>query len=156
MHSTLMTAMGVIFFLGANGGIVLALVQDKPITESVHFTTAMIGFAMLAAQGSITKLFSGAVFAIFPHTARKIRYHIGREPITLPSTQTHTHTPILSLCLFFRPLSLSLSFVLSLSLYLTHTNQTERAVCTNSACLFWHRYYGPLLVPCFAGKMAEG
>ena len=122
MHATLMTAMAVIFFLGANGGIVLSLVQDKPITEvahdtyvlmshcacgtrvfksvhmqgtrcsnnprahrhacaqnqrpddsswlsfsdttphlqSVHFTTAMIGFAMLAAQGSITKLFNGA------------------------------------------------------------------------------------------------
>jgi hypothetical protein len=50
MHSTLMTAMGVIFFLGANGGLVLSLVQNKPITESVHFTTAMIGFAMLAVQ----------------------------------------------------------------------------------------------------------
>ena len=50
LHSTLMGAMGVIFFLGANGGIVLSLVQDKPITESVHFTTAMIGFAMLAIQ----------------------------------------------------------------------------------------------------------
>lgn len=59
MHSTLMTAMGVIFFLGANGGLVLSLVQDKPITESVHFTTAMIGFAMLAIQGSITKAFVG-------------------------------------------------------------------------------------------------
>jgi hypothetical protein len=50
---------GVIFFLGANGGLVLSLVQDKPITESVHFTTAMIGFAMLAIQGSITKAFVG-------------------------------------------------------------------------------------------------
>lgn len=50
MHQTLMTAMGVIFFLGANGGLVLSLVQNKPITESVHFTTAMIGFAMLAVQ----------------------------------------------------------------------------------------------------------
>ena len=29
MHSTLMTAMGVIFFLGANGGLVLSLVQVK-------------------------------------------------------------------------------------------------------------------------------
>ena len=27
MHSTLMTVMGVIFFLGANGGLVLSLVQ---------------------------------------------------------------------------------------------------------------------------------
>lgn len=54
-----MTAMGFIFFLGANGGLVLSLVQDKPITESVHFTTAMIGFAMLAIQGSLTKLFEG-------------------------------------------------------------------------------------------------
>ena len=45
-----MTVMGVIFFLGANGGLVLSLVQNKPITESVHFTTAMIGFAMLALQ----------------------------------------------------------------------------------------------------------
>jgi hypothetical protein len=59
MHSTLMTAMGVIFFLGANGGLVLSLVQNKPITESVHFTTAMIGFAMLAVQGSLTKMFNG-------------------------------------------------------------------------------------------------
>ena len=59
MHATLMTAMGFIFFLGANGGLVLSLVQDKPITESVHFTTAMIGFAMLAIQGSLTKLFEG-------------------------------------------------------------------------------------------------
>ena len=59
MHATLMTAMGFIFFLGANGGLVLSLVQDKPITESVHFTTAMIGFAMLAIQGSLTKLFKG-------------------------------------------------------------------------------------------------
>ena len=47
MHATLMTAMGFIFFLGANSGLVLSLVQDKPITESVHFTTAMIGFVML-------------------------------------------------------------------------------------------------------------
>jgi len=59
MHQTLMTAMGVIFFLGANGGLVLSLVQNKPITESVHFTTAMIGFAMLAVQGSLTKMFNG-------------------------------------------------------------------------------------------------
>jgi hypothetical protein len=59
MHSTLMSAMGFIFFLGANGGLVLSLVQDKPITDSVHFTTAMIGFAMLAIQGSLTKLFAG-------------------------------------------------------------------------------------------------
>lgn len=59
MHSTLMAAMGVIFFLGANGGLVLSLVQDKPITESAHFTTAMAGFALLAVQGSITKLFNG-------------------------------------------------------------------------------------------------
>ena len=59
MHSTLMSAMGFIFFLGANGGLVLSLVQDKPITESVHFTTAIIGFAMLAIQGSLTKLFEG-------------------------------------------------------------------------------------------------
>ena len=35
--------------------------QNKPITESVHFTTALIGFAMLAIQGSLTKLFAGAV-----------------------------------------------------------------------------------------------
>ena len=34
-------------------------VQDKPITESVHFTTAMVGFTMLAIQGSLTKLFEG-------------------------------------------------------------------------------------------------
>ena len=34
-------------------------VQDKPITESVHFTTAMVGFTMLAIQGSLTKLFAG-------------------------------------------------------------------------------------------------
>merc|ERR1711966_576393 len=59
MHATLMTAMGFIFFLGANGGLVLSLVQDKPITESVHFTTAMVGFTMLAIQGSLTKLFEG-------------------------------------------------------------------------------------------------
>ena len=59
MHATLMSAMGLIFFLGANGGLVLSLVNDKPITESVHFTTALVGFAMLAVQGSLTKLFAG-------------------------------------------------------------------------------------------------
>jgi len=59
LHATLMSVMGLIFFLGANGGLVLSLVQDKPITESVHFTTAMVGFTMLAIQGSLTKLFEG-------------------------------------------------------------------------------------------------
>ena len=59
MHATLMAAMGFVFFLGANGGLVLSLVQDKPITESVHFSTSIIGFAMLAIQGSLTKLFDG-------------------------------------------------------------------------------------------------
>merc|ERR1711966_302414 len=52
LHATLMSVMGLIFFLGANGGLVLSLVQDKPITESVRFT-------MLAIQGSLTKLFEG-------------------------------------------------------------------------------------------------
>jgi hypothetical protein len=91
MHSTLMTVMGVIFFLGANGGIVLSLVQDKPITESVHFTTAMIGFAMLAAQGSITKLFAGAV-TLLSQTLHQQHTPRGHEPIALPHTHTHTNT----------------------------------------------------------------
>jgi hypothetical protein len=127
MHSTLMTAMGVIFFLGANGGIVLSLVQDKPITESVHFTTAMIGFAMLAAQGSITKLFSGAVTLLshtspFSHTTPTRHAQRARNP----HAKAHTHS------------------------------QTERAVGTNCACLFRHRDHGPLPVPCFSGKKRRG
>ena len=126
MHSTLMTAMGVIFFLGANGGIVLSLVQDKPITESVHFTTAMIGFAMLAAQGSITKLFAGAV-TLLSQTLHQQHTPRGHEPIALPPpTPTHKHT---------------------------HT-QTERAVGTNCARLLRHRDHGPLPVPCFPGNDA--
>jgi len=59
LHSTLMGAMGLIFFLGANGGLVLSLVQDKPIMQSTHFTSAMVGFALLAAQASLTTLFKG-------------------------------------------------------------------------------------------------
>jgi len=92
MHKTLMTAMGVIFFLGANGGIVLALVQDKPITESVHFTTAMIGFALLATQGSITKAFAGGNAQV----ARTVHAFLGTATMGLfvfhASQVCHPHT----------------------------------------------------------------
>mmetsp|Transcript_25006 Transcript_25006/g.48614 ORF Transcript_25006/g.48614 Transcript_25006/m.48614 type:complete len:261 (+) Transcript_25006:61-843(+) len=59
LHATLMSVMAVIFFLGANGGLVLTLVQDKPIMESAHFTTAMGGFLLLAMQAALTTRFAG-------------------------------------------------------------------------------------------------
>jgi len=73
LHSTLTGAMALIFFLGANGGLVLSLVQDKPIMESAHFTTAMGGFLLLAMQASLTTRFQTSSAA----TARTTHAFLG-------------------------------------------------------------------------------
>mmetsp|Transcript_1700 Transcript_1700/g.4014 ORF Transcript_1700/g.4014 Transcript_1700/m.4014 type:complete len:249 (+) Transcript_1700:36-782(+) len=59
LHKELMGVMTFIFFLGAQGGLALQLVQGKPIMESAHFTSALVGFALLATQATLTTTFKG-------------------------------------------------------------------------------------------------
>ena len=69
-------------------------VQDKPITESVHFTTAMVGFTMLAIQGSLTKLFEGQNAQV----ARTAHAFFGTA--TMGLFLFHA-SQVLQMCLFF-------------------------------------------------------
>nr|GFC82407.1 di-heme cytochrome, transmembrane [Tanacetum cinerariifolium] len=43
--------------LGATGGVISLLTSDKPILESPHAVTGLIGLTLLAAQTSLPILF---------------------------------------------------------------------------------------------------
>lgn len=59
LHPKLLAGMFFFFSLGATGGIISLLTSDKPILESPHAVTGLIGLTLLAAQTSLPILFEG-------------------------------------------------------------------------------------------------
>jgi hypothetical protein len=49
-HPTIMAALGVIMFIGAQGGLTSLLVQRQPILESPHSATALLVLSMFLLQ----------------------------------------------------------------------------------------------------------
>ncbi|NP_001144429.2 uncharacterized protein LOC100277382 [Zea mays] len=59
LHPKLLAGMFFFFALGATGGITALLTSDKPIFESPHAVTGVIGLALLTIQSVLPKLFEG-------------------------------------------------------------------------------------------------
>ncbi|KAG0552890.1 hypothetical protein BDA96_01G547100 [Sorghum bicolor] len=59
LHPKLLAGMFFFFALGATGGITALLTSDKPIFESPHAVTGVIGLALLTVQSILPKLFEG-------------------------------------------------------------------------------------------------
>ncbi|GJT94801.1 ribonuclease H-like domain-containing protein [Tanacetum coccineum] len=59
LHPKLLAGMFFFFSLGATGGVISLLTSDKPILESPHAVTGLIGLTLLAAQTSLPILFEG-------------------------------------------------------------------------------------------------
>eukprot|EP00252_Welwitschia_mirabilis_P021492 TRINITY_DN5528_c0_g1_i1.p1 TRINITY_DN5528_c0_g1~~TRINITY_DN5528_c0_g1_i1.p1 ORF type:complete len:270 (-),score=45.88 TRINITY_DN5528_c0_g1_i1:281-1090(-) len=59
LHPKLLGGMFFFFALGATGGITSLLTSDKPILESPHAVTGIIGLALLTLQTAMTTLFEG-------------------------------------------------------------------------------------------------
>ncbi|KAK3150422.1 hypothetical protein QOZ80_3AG0232930 [Eleusine coracana subsp. coracana] len=57
LHPKLLAGMFFFFALGATGGITALLTSDKPIFESPHAVTGVIGLALLTIQAILPKLF---------------------------------------------------------------------------------------------------
>ncbi|RCV46634.1 hypothetical protein SEVIR_9G551900v4 [Setaria viridis] len=59
LHPKLLAGMFFFFALGATGGVTALLTSDKPIFESPHAVTGVIGLALLTIQSILPKLFEG-------------------------------------------------------------------------------------------------
>ncbi|KAL7170233.1 hypothetical protein ACSBR2_035156 [Camellia fascicularis] len=59
LHPKLLGGMFFFFALGATGGITALLTSDKPIFESPHAVTGLIGLALLTIQTILPSLFEG-------------------------------------------------------------------------------------------------
>ncbi|XP_006651019.3 uncharacterized protein LOC102703475 [Oryza brachyantha] len=59
LHPKLLAGMFFFFALGATGGITALLTSDKPIFESPHAVTGIIGLALLTIQSILPTLFEG-------------------------------------------------------------------------------------------------
>ncbi|XP_071701370.1 uncharacterized protein [Rutidosis leptorrhynchoides] len=59
LHPKLLAGMFFFFALGATGGIISLLTSDRPILESPHAVTGLIGLTLLAIQTSLPTLFEG-------------------------------------------------------------------------------------------------
>ncbi|KAK7345506.1 hypothetical protein VNO77_16110 [Canavalia gladiata] len=59
LHPKLLAGMFFFFALGATGGITSLLTSDKPIFESPHAVTGVIGLALLTIQTILPSLFEG-------------------------------------------------------------------------------------------------
>ncbi|OEL27212.1 hypothetical protein BAE44_0011769 [Dichanthelium oligosanthes] len=59
LHPKLLAGMFFFFALGATGGVTALLTSDKPIFESPHAVTGVIGLALLTIQAILPKLFEG-------------------------------------------------------------------------------------------------
>lgn len=59
LHPKLLGGMFFFFALGATGGITSLLTSDKPIFESPHAVTGLIGLTLLAIQTALPALFGG-------------------------------------------------------------------------------------------------
>ncbi|KAG8376607.1 hypothetical protein BUALT_Bualt09G0081100 [Buddleja alternifolia] len=59
LHPKLLAGMFFFFALGATGGITSLLTSDKPILESPHAVTGVIGLALLTIQTILPSLFEG-------------------------------------------------------------------------------------------------
>lgn len=59
LHPKLLAGMFFFFALGATGGVVSLLTSDKPIFESPHAVTGLIGLSLLTAQTLLPTLFEG-------------------------------------------------------------------------------------------------
>ncbi|CAI9097963.1 OLC1v1034490C1 [Oldenlandia corymbosa var. corymbosa] len=61
LHPKLLGGMFFFFALGATGGITSLLTSDKPILESPHAVTGIIGLALLSLQSALPALFEELV-----------------------------------------------------------------------------------------------
>ncbi|KAL6659982.1 hypothetical protein ACP70R_002104 [Stipagrostis hirtigluma subsp. patula] len=59
LHPKLLAGMFFFFALGATGGVTALLTSDKPIFESPHAVTGVIGLALLTIQSILPTLFEG-------------------------------------------------------------------------------------------------
>ncbi|KAI3522848.1 hypothetical protein L1887_00900 [Cichorium endivia] len=59
LHPKLLAGMFFFFALGATGGVTSLLTSDRPILESPHAVTGLIGLTLLAIQTSLPTLFEG-------------------------------------------------------------------------------------------------
>jgi hypothetical protein len=58
MHPKLAAGATFFFFLGASGGVLSLLMQGKPILESPHFISGMLGLSLLSLQAMLPLFFS--------------------------------------------------------------------------------------------------
>ncbi|CAH1452053.1 unnamed protein product [Lactuca virosa] len=59
LHPKLLAGMFFFFALGATGGVTSLLTSDRPILESPHAVTGLIGLTLLALQTTLPTLFEG-------------------------------------------------------------------------------------------------